>query len=555
MNCSNCSAQITEEMKFCTKCGKPVSAPPAAQVYEPQSVPQYPPAPAPPVVRPAAQQNAPPVPAQPQYAPPPMPKPPPSPQYAPPPQPTPQPPVYAMPAPPQYQPSTPAPPPQYAPPQQQYTSPMPPSYPPPTSGKKSGGKTAIITGAIFVFLLGVTIGGHFLNLYTLPFMPQKANQGENNGENDPEKISSGDMNTPEQSPTPSATTIPDVFQDGIYVGEYDANGKRSGYGVGAYHNYRYEGYWENDMPNGEGVLKSTVGEIVDRQPDIIYAEVVTVHAYWTDGLAYGTVVLTWYMEDGQACIWYFDVDGGYPKNEESVQSTIGDATLSLTKDWLIAGVPPWADVITNPLAPPPPPYTNSFVDPAPPSTSVPYEAQYIELNMDAVQLIGQTSGYLYQENGDSRWSGMTRDGPLSQYMDFYSNSGTSAKYPFTFYMDTEKDSNQILEIANSGGPDGNWPDNLTIARIEAWDYDVWYSQSNLHLLFDANVPLTYSNMRLYFDIQREWLVEYDPDDWFWDGYDHDIWCVIFTSGQYAITGEFYEKDGDLVMFRAEISTR
>ena len=73
---------------------------------------------------------------------------------------------------------------------------MPPPYPPPTSGKKSGGKVAIIVTAIFVFLLGITIGGHFLNLYTLPFLPKMENQRENDPENEPDKISSGDLETP-----------------------------------------------------------------------------------------------------------------------------------------------------------------------------------------------------------------------------------------------------------------------------------------------------------------------------------------------------------------------
>ena len=41
---------------------------------------------------------------------------------------------------------------------------------------------------------------------------------------------------------------------GVYEGEYDANGIRSGFGTWAYHNYLYVGNWENDMPSGEGTL-------------------------------------------------------------------------------------------------------------------------------------------------------------------------------------------------------------------------------------------------------------------------------------------------------------
>ena len=495
MNCTNCFAQITDGQKFCKKCGTPVPPPaPAVQSQEP-----------PPTVT---------QPSQPQAVS----------QYPP------QAPVY---------------------PTAQYPAPQYPPFTSPPGGKKSGGKKAGIAVTVIILLLGVMLGGHFLDFYTLPFLPKTTRQGDTGFERGPKETPAGNLETPSPSPVPSPTPEPpDLFADGTYIGEYDSNGKRSGYGTGIYHNYRYEGYWENDMPNGEGVLGAAAGQIIDRQPDANYAEVGVVHAYWIDGLAYGTVSLTWHMEDGQVYTWVFDVYGGYPVNEESVDSYVGEATLSLTRDWLVAGVPPWSDIDTDPEAPAPHSYfLGHFEDPSSIPTPTPPPAQFIELNMDVVRLIGQTSGYLYQENGDSVWSGMTRDGPVSEYMDAY------VKYPFSFYMDTEKDYDQIIDIANTGGPNGNWPDNLTVARIEAWNYDWWSPRFNMHLLFDANIPLTFDNMLMFFDLENEWFIAYDPDDWFGDGYDHDIWGALFVSDQYAIIGEFYEKDGEIVMFRAEVSSR
>ena len=66
----------------------------------------------------------------------------------------------------------------------------------------------------------------------------------------------GNTGEPGNTNTPGGTNSPVEIDGGLYEGEWDANGKRSGYGVWLYHNYRYEGYWENDMPNGEGTLYS-----------------------------------------------------------------------------------------------------------------------------------------------------------------------------------------------------------------------------------------------------------------------------------------------------------
>ena len=70
----------------------------------------------------------------------------------------------------------------------------------------------------------------------------------------------------ETAPTPTTSAPPAPPQPeqidasgGVYEGGYDADSKRSGYGVWEYNDrndyvYRYEGHWENGLPHGEGTL-------------------------------------------------------------------------------------------------------------------------------------------------------------------------------------------------------------------------------------------------------------------------------------------------------------
>jgi len=46
----------------------------------------------------------------------------------------------------------------------------------------------------------------------------------------------------------------ELLSGGIYEGELDANGRFTGYGVWIYYSNRYEGYFVDGLPNGEGTL-------------------------------------------------------------------------------------------------------------------------------------------------------------------------------------------------------------------------------------------------------------------------------------------------------------
>ena len=147
----------------------------------------------------------------------------------------------------------------------------------------------------------------------------------------------------------------------FYEGETDANGLRSGYGTWIYHNFRYDGYWENDMPNGEGVLYQALDD---------HTEFISVtRGTFTDGLANGEV--TYYHLENYSNTWdgpyyshlspnqterrahRFQVENGYPlKDETLLDRTEQQTPVEIHADDLLAGVPPWADVSVNPAPPP-----------------------------------------------------------------------------------------------------------------------------------------------------------------------------------------------------------
>ncbi|MCL2079872.1 MAG: zinc ribbon domain-containing protein [Oscillospiraceae bacterium] len=420
-------------------------------------------------------------------------------------------------------------------------------------GSSGSGKTAGIVAAVVVALLGLTVCGHFLGFYALPFLPEQ--ESPETSLSQPQTPEPGAGGTPGDStpsppsPTPPAAQMPDFFLGGEYVGEYDANGMPSGYGEWVYHNFRYEGQWENGKPNGEGVLGLLNDVGLDRQPDMNYMDAAVVNAYWIDGLAYGTISMTWFMEDGSVFTWVLEVSEGYPLTEERVWTIDRLASLNASTDWLIGGVPPWANITTNPsMSPPPPGFLGHFTDPSSlVSVPPPEPIQYLELNMDAVHLIGQTSGYIYQINGIDGFSGMGWMRPTIEFL------GRGVPYPFMFYIDWNRDWEQIIRILDAGGPDVTWPDNLTIESIEGWDYD-WFPDNSLQMMFSSNVPLVLDNMVAFFEMEGDLVFTPGEDAWF-DSYEHDTWAASFISGQYRIYATFLERNGTIEMFRAEISYR
>ncbi len=138
--------------------------------------------------------------------------------------------------------------------------------------------------------------------------------------------------------------------DGTYEGEYDAAGKRSGQGTWTYHNFRYVGQWDNDMPNGQGTLYESwvfddgTGNAVD-----------VVQGHWVDGFADGPIWTASYYWNGDRVssnVYYGNVAKGFVPEDTSFygvwrreDGTIKEAVESpVYKEQLWGGVPPWARV-------------------------------------------------------------------------------------------------------------------------------------------------------------------------------------------------------------------
>jgi len=122
---------------------------------------------------------------------------------------------------------------------------------------------------------------------------------------------------------------------------------QSGYGYFTYHNFRYEGNWENSMPNGEGILYIAKSE---HDPSKLWI----VNGNWVDGLPNGEIVLQMIDRDPThpypTISYCFVVENGTVNSEMKV-SAIEDASFEmfLPLGWSI-GVPPWASFMnTDPL--------------------------------------------------------------------------------------------------------------------------------------------------------------------------------------------------------------
>ncbi|MCL2747643.1 MAG: hypothetical protein FWE59_03195 [Oscillospiraceae bacterium] len=150
---------------------------------------------------------------------------------------------------------------------------------------------------------------------------------------------------PDTSETPGTTGVPETngpqesssMYEG-YEGDLDANGLRSGWGTWTYENFRYEGNWKNDMPNGEGTL-SVSGE--GKQGVLTLAS-----GNWVDGFAEGTILFTMRTiknNSEKILTWQFQLVKGCALADETVYDINENAPAKLVRGQLVAGVPPWAE--------------------------------------------------------------------------------------------------------------------------------------------------------------------------------------------------------------------
>jgi len=153
-------------------------------------------------------------------------------------------------------------------------------------------------------------------------------------------------NSPNQTNDPENPNLSGTQQD---------EPPQDGWGVWIYHNYRYEGYFKNGMPNGEGTLYIAMKH---REPETLqegqtYAVTTTIQGNWIDGYADGEIHYNWVLNNGNSYTWRFNVVMGRVTSEVYVLALENNLTdLTVSTDSLF-GVPPWVDVWTDPSLPPP----------------------------------------------------------------------------------------------------------------------------------------------------------------------------------------------------------
>ncbi len=99
---------------------------------------------------------------------------------------------------------------------------------------------------------------------------------------------------------------------GIYIGEYDDEGRRSGNGTLLYGDgYRYIGQWENDMPNGEGTVIFPQGEPESKEEGYTYGIETVESGTFKDGLQNGAMNIVWHMDNGEVHNWNLTAENGH----------------------------------------------------------------------------------------------------------------------------------------------------------------------------------------------------------------------------------------------------
>jgi hypothetical protein len=166
------------------------------------------------------------------------------------------------------------------------------------------------------------------------------------------------------NPAPTDTSLPD---GGTFEG--DANG----YGVWIYHNNRYEGYFVDGVPNGEGVLYAAYECTGSHDGNTFHATLVVTRGTFVNGYAHGMITYSLYHCNGMITTWNLEMDMGYSvKPNEPMTAIDGESTIILGADDLMA-VPPFVEnVYTDPnIAPPDASSLPSTPDTTTPGTSTP----------------------------------------------------------------------------------------------------------------------------------------------------------------------------------------
>ncbi|MDR2547301.1 MAG: hypothetical protein LBC96_07310 [Lachnospiraceae bacterium] len=201
---------------------------------------------------------------------------------------------------------------------------------------------------LLAMTLAFTIFALVLTACSLTQMLQGSDPDEDVGSNDSPKISDIGSND-----------SPEIDDDGIYIGELDANGRFTGWGIWLYHNFRYEGYFSDGLPNGEGVLYRANAEPANLDADSSYAMIVITQGAFVDGYAHGMVKHTWIHNTNSVSTWNIEMNMGHSTIiGEEIWGTVlvegrPDVSLIVSADYLL-GVPPFVEgIFTNPDITPP----------------------------------------------------------------------------------------------------------------------------------------------------------------------------------------------------------
>ncbi|MCL2628239.1 MAG: hypothetical protein FWD44_06055 [Oscillospiraceae bacterium] len=146
-----------------------------------------------------------------------------------------------------------------------------------------------------------------------------------------------------------------LLEEGIFDGELDVNGKFTGWGVWIFYSTRYEGYFVDGLPNGEGILYTSNEKPQPFNPEThAYVPTTTYKGTFVNGYAHGLIIKTDYYEI-PAGVHFYEVEMEMGKRDVIdlyCKCGAGDPHSMGGTVW--AGVPPFTDIVHyhKDLAPP-----------------------------------------------------------------------------------------------------------------------------------------------------------------------------------------------------------
>jgi len=168
-------------------------------------------------------------------------------------------------------------------------------------------------------------------------------------------------------------------------------------------------------------------------------------------------------------------------------------------------------------------------------------ANTIQINIDALELIGKTNAELRRINGNRGNSNVIDGLPLVSYVE------QNVLHPLTFALDVAHD--VFMDFVLNDNPNRDlsvnvWPDDSTIFLIALWG-------EHINHVFRTDGPITLEALSKVLQPQLPGLTHwpYSDDE---PGWGFDVWTCMFSFDCYEMYGVFTREGAEFILIDMEI---